>query len=250
MPRDLEDVLHYLLPDAGPPAPETPLLAVPLLGRDLVRCALLWNLAVEAARQGARVSLVVPEGRGTAPWPEAGRGPLGVEVIEVPGEGPAELARAAEAAAGTSAPRALRLVLVGVPAPWLAKGADAAALLRWVVCLARPDERESDESLALLRAVLEQAPRAQLGATVFGVRSLLEARRSFEGLAARVERELERPLASYGVLIDDVQLSRSIVARRPVALAQPTSSAARALADVASLCLADARLAQGASLDT
>ena len=249
MPRDLGDVLHYLLPEAGGPCPETPLLAVPLLGRDLVRTALLWNLAIEVARQGARVTLVVPEGGGAIPWPEAGRGPLGVEVIEVAGDGPAELARTAEAAARPSGSRAQHLVLSGVPAPWLTKGADAGALLRWVVCLARPDEHESDESLALLRAVVEQTPRAQLGATIFGVRSLAEARHSFEWLAARVERELERPLTSYGVLIDDVQLSRSIVTRRPVALAQPASSAARALADVASLCLAELRLVQGASLD-
>jgi hypothetical protein len=246
VPRDLGDVLHYFIPELeetggaseGSAAP----LSVPLLGRDVVRAALLWNLAVEAARQGARATLVTPAVAQDTPWPGAGRHPLGVDVIEVVGDEPSALARSAEAAA-RPAPAALDLpplVLAGVPAPWLAKGADAGALLRWVVALVRPDESEGDEIWSVLEAVAAQAPRARLGAVIFGVRSLGEARCTFERLAVRVERELSRTLASYGVLIDDVELSRSIVTRRPIALVHPASAAARALADVASLCLADA----------
>lgn len=244
MPRDLGDVLHYFLPELeGVPEPTragAALLSIPLVGSDLVRAALLWNLAVEAARQGARVTLLAPRGAECAAWPGAGRGPLGVELVEVAGEEPAELARAAELAAAQAG--AERLVLVGVPAQWLAKGADAGALLDWVMALVRPDDREREEGWGVLEAVASQAPRARLGAAVFGVRSLAEARHTFESLAARSERELGRELTSYGVLIDDVQLSRSIVTRRPIALSQPASSAARALADVASLWLADARI--------
>jgi len=247
VPRDLGDVLHYFLPEVeGAPQPArggAALLSIPLLGRDLVRAALLWNLAVEAARQGARVTLLAPSGADCAAWPGAGRGPLGIDLVEVPGEEPADLARAAEASAAQAGDDGL--VLAGVPAPWLAKGADAGALLDWVVALVRPDDRERDEGWAVLEAVASQAPHARLGAAVFGVRSLAEARHTFESIAARSERELGRELASYGVLIDDVQLSRSIVTRRPIALSQPASAAARALADVASLWLADARIASG-----
>jgi len=244
VPRELGDVLHYFIPELGAGGgidESAPALSVPLLGRDVVRAALLWNLAVEAARQGARAALVTPAAGPNAPWPGDRRQPLGVDVIEVAGDEPSALARAAEAAslqpASLDAPP---LVLAAVPAPWLAKGADAGALLRWVVALVRPDESEADETWGVLEAVAAQDPRARLGAVIFGVRSLAEARASFEKLAARVERELARPLASYGVLIDDVELSRSIVTRRPIALVHPTSPAARALADVASLCLADA----------
>jgi len=244
VPRELGDVLHYFIPEleAGesPPDAAATALAVPLLGRDLVRAALLWNLAVEAARQGARTTLITPVAAEDAPWPSAAPQPLGVEVLAVAGDEPEALARAAELAARPTAREARRLVLAGVPAPWLAKGADAEALLRWVVALVRPDEREGEETWNVLEAVGAQAPHAQLGAVIFGVRSLGEARRTFEKLALRVERELARTLTSYGVLIDDVELSRSILTRRPIPLVHPTSAAARALADVAALCLADA----------
>jgi hypothetical protein len=246
VPRELGDVLHYFIPELeeGSEAtdPSAPALAVPLLGRDVVRASLLWNLAVEAARQGARATLVAAAAGADAPWPSAGLQPLGVDVIEVAGDEPSALARSAEAAAQSAAAARTgpSLVLAGVPAPWLAKGADAGSLLRWVVALVRPEESESQETWSVLEAVAVQAPRARLGAAIFGVRSLAEARRTFERLAARVERELSRTLASYGVLIDDVELSRSIVTRRPIALVHPASAAARALADVASLCLADA----------
>ena len=244
MPRELGDVLHYFIPEIeeteGAPDGGVAPLAVPLLGRDLVRAALLWNLAVEAARQGARATLVTPIGADEAPWPSGTPQPLGVEVLGVAGDEPAGLARAAESATRHASRGARRLVMAGVPAPWLAKGADAEALLRWVVALVRPDEREGDETWSVLEAVGTQSPHAQLGAVIFGVRSLGEARRAFERLAARVERELARTLISYGVLIDDVELSRSIVTRRPISLVHPASAAARALADVAALCLADA----------
>ena len=83
MPRDLGDVLHYFFrEDAGrgpaPPEPPVatapraalPVIATPLSERDVVRAALLWNLAVEIARQGASASVVAPaEGDTSALWP-------------------------------------------------------------------------------------------------------------------------------------------------------------------------------------
>ncbi|MEB2346045.1 MAG: hypothetical protein OZ948_15050 [Deltaproteobacteria bacterium] len=245
MARELGDVAHYFLPGEPPGAGAggAHWIAVPLVPRDVARLALLWNLAVELARQGAPAALVAPAGETCTPWPEPGRGPLGVEVVE---SGSGELTALADAARDASARACTRghgtpLVLVAVPSAALRKGADAGPLLGRVLLLSRPDERELVETWAALDAIAEQSPGARIGVCVFGVRSLADARRTFEGLAQLAELELERTLTSYGVLIDDVHLSRSIVAQRPIALAQPGSPAARALTDVATMLLADAR---------
>jgi hypothetical protein len=124
VPRDLGDVLHYFFrEDAGrpaaapaapvPPAPATPraalpVIATPLSERDVVRAALLWNLAVEVARQGASASVVAPaQGDSSALWPEPGRGPLGAELVLTFADDLAGLARSAfevAAHAGASGP--------------------------------------------------------------------------------------------------------------------------------------------------
>jgi hypothetical protein len=246
VPRDLGDVLHYLLPQAEPGAAAesaAPLVSIPLLPRDVVRGALVWNLAVESARQGAAACLVAPAAATCSSWPAPGLGPLGLEVAKVGASDLPAFARSAEASARRNASRSATaaLALAAVPAAWLRDGAAPGPLARWLLVLTRPDERDLRETWAALEAVAARAPRARLGACVFGVRSLADARHTFESLAALAELELERPLVSYGVLIDDVHLSRSIVTRRPIPLAQPASSAARALADVAAMLLEDAR---------
>lgn len=245
MARELQDVVHYFLP--APVATERPgvsahLVSVPLAPHDVVRLALLWNLAVEAARQGARVALVVPGAGHCAPWLRPGSGPLGIEVMEVEAEQLSELADAARTAASRVATRhgGPPLVLVAVPVAWLRSDRDAGLLLDRVLLLTRPEERELLETWTALGAITERAPRARIGVSLFGVASLADARRAFEGLAALTELELARPIASYGVLVDDVHLSRSIVSQRPIALSQPAALAARALTDVAAMLLEDA----------
>jgi hypothetical protein len=137
-------------------------------------------------------------------------------------------------------------VLAAVPVASLHEQAEPGPLLRRVLLLARPDERELVEIWAALETISARAPGARIGACVFGVRTLADARRAFEGLAALAELEFERTITSYGVLIDDVHLSRSIVTQRPIVLAHPGSPAARALADVATMLLADARESEAA----
>ena len=245
MARELQDVVHYFLSApaaAGAPRSSAHLVSVPLAPHDVVRLALLWNLAVEAARQGARVALVVPGAGRCAPWLRPGSGPLGIEVTEVEADQLSDLTEAARNAESRMASRSggTALVLVAVPLAWLRSDAGASALLDQVLLLTRPEERELLETWAALGAISEQAPRARIGVSLFGVASLTDARRAFEGLAALTELELARPLASYGVLIDDVHLSRSIVSQRPIALSQPSTLAARALTDVAAMLLEDA----------
>jgi hypothetical protein len=68
-----------------------PILTLPIAGRDVVRAAFAWNLAVELARLGARTTLIAPRDPGVAPlWPEPGTGPMGADV---------HFARAADASA-------------------------------------------------------------------------------------------------------------------------------------------------------
>jgi hypothetical protein len=134
LPRDLVDVLDYLLPpgdsavhqvsDAQPaniapagmpitgsvdPSPAEnlgrvratrpaalPIVTLPIGDRDVVRAAFAWNLAVEIARLGGNATLVAPADTAESPlWPAQGRGPLGAQVVLVPAGDLGELNRAA-----------------------------------------------------------------------------------------------------------------------------------------------------------
>jgi hypothetical protein len=240
MPRDLGDVLHLFAPElgtavagAGEPAP--PLVGVAFAHPDPVQSALLWNLAVEIGRQQARVGVVAP---GALLGAAFGRDALGVAVERVEA-GPAAVASAAEQMLRRIEARERALVFGAFDTSWLAKSTEWSALLRWSLVFARPDERSLRDCAEALAAIATESPQARLGVTVYGVRNRTEARDCFEHLALGVERRFGCPLTSYGVLIDDVHLSRSIVTGRPIGLASPQSGAARALADVASLVLAD-----------
>jgi hypothetical protein len=165
---------------------------------------------------------------------------LGLEVVEVAADGLAGLVRGRTR--GTSARGGHpALAFAAVPPAWLsADEANEPLALNWMLLLARPDERELLDIWSALEVVARRAPTARIGACVFGVRTLADARHTFEGLATLAELELEHRLLSYGVLIDDIHLSRSIVSHRPIGLAHPGSAAARALADVAAMLIEDA----------
>jgi hypothetical protein len=134
LPRKLEDVLDYFLPEAGVPAsvkranahsdaelqptrpshpewspsanpiPRTradrpaalPIIALPIGDRDVVHAAFAWNLVVEFARFGASATLLAPADRAAASlWPPSGRGPIGAELELVCATNLRELNRAA-----------------------------------------------------------------------------------------------------------------------------------------------------------
>ncbi len=242
MPRQLGDVLHYFGPELegeasrAPPTREATALAVPLADGDLVRAALVWNLAVELARQGDRCAVLAPVSNGAgALWPRPGRGALGVEVRHAKDADFVEaLARLRGAGAGSAA-----FVLVPLTPASLAALPDRPCL-RGALVLARPEEGELANATSALERVAHSQPGAVLGASIFGVRSRTEAERTFDRLAETTERRLGRTLLSYGLLVDDLQLCRSIVTRHPVALSHPHGPAARALADVVRLLRQDA----------
>ena len=260
MPRDLADVLHYLLPEAEPKAARTPpvhagptparrpaalpLVGVPIGERDVVRSALTWNLAVEVARLGARAVVVAPKSEGDeALLPVSGIGPVGVEVVHSDARGLGELHRHAIDVAVDRAAEAPEggVVFVRIPPPWLAGLAESSSLLRWCLLFTSGDARELLETYGIAKLILGANECARVGITVHGARRLADAEQAFARLTRSTERHLGRELASYGLLVDDLDVYRAIVARRPIGLAHPQSPAARALRDVARLVLDDAR---------
>jgi hypothetical protein len=132
------------------------------------------------------------------------------------------------------------LVLVQVPPHWIAKETGGEPLLRWTLLFSAPERRELEQARTLARRLLLAVPGARVGVTIHGVSSIDEARRAFDALAMALEPELRPGLVSYGLLLDDLDVYRAIVNRRPIGLIRPQSRAARALADVARLLLGDA----------
>jgi hypothetical protein len=237
VPRDLGDVLHYFFQEAEPTRSNPVVMAVPLSERDVVRAALVWNLAVEVARRGGRTCVVTrPDDHREALWPRPGRGPLGVELVLPLADGPEELARAAR----ETAERGVGLVLVPVPPEWLEKAGDAGNLFERTLLLCSPSERDLRLAWSRIRTLLLARPRAEVGVTIHGPRSVAEARAAFDRLDQTSLREFGRNLVSYGLLVDDVHVCRAIVSRRPVGLTHPGAAAARALQDVARLLVEDA----------
>lgn len=238
-------MLHLFAPELAAPEDAVvvvdsggipPLIGVPLARPDAVRTALLDNVAVEAGRQGARVTLLAP---GAAAGADSGEtAPFGVESRRVEG-GPAAFASGAAEALRSVPRQDAALVFATYPAAWLQKGADLAGLLRWSLVFVRPEAASLTEATSALEAIAAHVPGARLGVSVYGVRSLVEARDCFEHLALGIERRLGCALTSYGVLMDDVHVSRSIVTGRAVGLSNPHTPSARAFADVARLLLGD-----------
>lgn len=267
MPRELGDVLDYLLPDArSRSAPEhsnerrpsaargprpsrlaaLPIVTVPIAGGDAVRAAFAWNLAVEIARLGASAALLGPRAPGAeAPWPPAGRGPIGAELVQVDAPDLGALNRAALDVAVSRAADAPDggVVLVRVPPEWLASPADGRALLRWVLLFSSPDSRDLREAYALAKRVVHAGNTTRIGVTIHGARRVGDARRAFERIAETSVEHLRHAPVSYGLLVDDLHVYRASVARRPIGLEHPQSRASRALRDVARLLLDDARAA-------
>jgi len=251
--RELRDVFHYFIPDDEAPPPPEPLcepggsplavVAVPVGESDVVRAAFVWNLAVEMARLGAAATVIAPGDEASESlWPPPGRGPLGAEFLPtfVP-DLPSLASRALEVASNRGAGcRSGGMVLVQVPPGWLDEARDAGPLLRWTLLFSGPEPRELEEACTLARRLFFAAPGIRVGVTIHGVRSIDEARGAFDALDSALEPELRERLVSYGLLLDDLDVYRAIVNRRPVGVIHPQSRAARALADVARLLLGDA----------
>lgn len=274
MARELSDVLDYFLP--GRETPETRVdptrpdaaeraqelgfrglvpLAVPVAERDVVPVAFVWNLAIEIARAERRAILLVPEEptlqplRECLPTPASSAAGVGPEFVFSGADDLGALARdardlgalphdARELGRGPRG-RGPALAPTLVPTRWIRPDPDGAPLLQHPVLFATPEASSLYASQALLERIFEAAPAAEPGVTIHGVDSIHEAERTFERLSLRCENSLGRPLRSYGLLLDDLQVYRAAVERRPVTAAKPNSLASRALTDVARLLIED-----------
>jgi hypothetical protein len=242
--RELADVIHYFLDDAGAECAAPPLIALPIGEKEPLRLAFVWNLAVELARRGVRPSLLVPEAsslRDLLPAPAVG-GVLAPELVLCSARTLGDFSRDIGRAVRSGRTDGLRLGLV--PSEWIAgEGAtpEAADLFRLTLLFAAPDPTDLEAVGELACRVADAAPGGVVGVTIHGVESVAEAREAFGRLAGPFEAKKGRALRSFGLLLDDLLVYRGVVERRPVVLSHPQSLAARALADLAGLVLADAR---------
>jgi len=266
VPSDLADVLHYFLPEAGTVESEVPserlegrrgsepgriaalpLVSVPIGEQDVVRAAFAWNLAVETARLGARAAVVAPiSDDAPALWPGRGVEPMGADVILTSAKSLGALYRDALDVAVDRAADASDggVIFVRVPPLWLRDPENGSSLLRWTLLFTSSDHRDLLETYGLAKLLCRSSSRAsRLGVTVHGARQVAEAEAAFDRLARSAATHLDRDLTSYGLLVDDLDVYRAIVAQRPIGLVHPQSAAARSLRDVALLILQDSRKA-------
>ena len=238
MARQLADVLHHFLGEAPAgerAAPAT--LALLSEADDAFAVAVAWNLAHELARLGLAVAWVTSLADEELLPPDA---TPGLTRLLSPAQDLTGLARATgEAAAKLGASRAPGLVLVRVPPGWIAPGAAADELLPWTLQLTAPESSLRSHTIAVARRALAARPGARLGVAVCDVRNVREASLAFDALARECAGRSDAQLTSYGVVLDDAELYRSLLARRPLALLRPDARATRSVADVARLLRAD-----------
>jgi hypothetical protein len=246
MARELRDVLHHFL-EEPPPQPRVrrqAVLAVPLGERDMVHSAFLWNLAAELAREGADAVVVAPAQRDAGPtWAELGGGG-GVRYVPTFAGNLGELAATVREVALPAAGRrgADALVLAEVPEEWLDEHDGLEPddpLLAWSLLFTTPETGDLRRALRRAGQLLARCQGAQVGVTVHGVHHVDEARDAFLFLAQAAEQHLGRPLLSYGLLLDDLDVYRAIVEQRALGAVRPQCRAARALRDVARLIRED-----------
>jgi hypothetical protein len=174
-------------------------------------------------------------------WPQAGTGPLGVELRPTLAKDLKSLDRITQEAASTTALRGAEpgLIFVGIPPTWLAACHSEPGLLRWTLLLTSSRTSDLKEILESTKMIVRSQPQARIGVTIHGAECRREAETAFERVARASRSDLGHDVRSYGLLVDDLHVYRAIVAQRPIGLAHPQSPAARALRDVAQLLLAD-----------
>jgi hypothetical protein len=235
MARELADVLHHFLGEAPPALRGPACLTVVSEPDDAFAASATWNLAHALLRRGLPVALVSSlddeELLPAEPTPGPAR-------LLAPARDADGLVRAvAEAGAKLDAGGAPGVVLLRLPPGWI--GRAAAPLLGATLQLVAPDLERRARALEHARSIFAAQPAARLGVTLCDVRSVEEAERAYTALARACAERSQARLTSYGVLLDDADLYRSLLARRPLPLLRPAARAARALADVARLLSED-----------
>ena len=274
MPRDLADVLHYFMPELVseedpphgsttaqcPPAPPPPVAApapqptqrfplatIPVADSDLVRASLVASLAEEISGVGGDATILTPNTPNAHDLFPTGLGESpGARVEQVDAESLGELhAQAAEFAVGLANEKTTGgVILVRVPPGWLRCADEVSELLDWLLLFSSPDQRNLSDTYALAAWILRENPAAEIGVTIHGASGRREAEDAFGLLARNIDQHFGRTLASYGLLLEDLDIYRSLVAGQTVGRAHPESPASVALRETAKLVFERARKAE------
>ncbi len=270
MPRDLADVLHYFMPEltaeedqsevlirsqqntrpnvvsthrSEPQAREQqtsalPLVALPVADHEIVRASLIASLAVEIAALGGNTTILTPATPNAEKlFPQRlGESPrMRVQVTQAEDLASLHSAAVELAVTGRADENQGGIVLVRIPPMWL-RGADhATELLEWLLLFTSPDQRNLANTYALAAMVLKENPTAEIGITVHGAKGSRDAEAAFGQLALSVEQRLGLNLASYGLLVEDLDIYRALVSGTTVGRAYPGSLSAQSLRAAAKL---------------
>lgn len=219
-------------------------LGIPLGERELVHAVYALSVALEAARQGARVVLLSPAWDAPAIWPTSAWGATEtIEVVVSPAVDLAALAREAQTLAverGRSASRG-GVVVTRIPSAWLDELAVVDDPIRWLLFFGSARRLDVDSLFARLRPLALGRLGLDVGLALVGPADSDGDPSAYDTLAGRCERELSLGLAHYGVLADDLDVCRAIAAGAPIACDSTDTPVARSIAGAARLVYQDAR---------
>jgi hypothetical protein len=265
LPRDLADVLHYFMPELARPDEETsappepnvhppkaeapaddllPLATVPVADSDLVRAGLVASLADEVTGLGGRSIILTPDTPNARAMFAGGGGNSETTRIEVlDAHSIHELAAAAvDRASALKEDEAIDgVVIARVPPAWLEGDEVPGELFDWLLLFTSTHERNLVDAYSLAARVLRENPEAEIGVTVHGAAARREGEAAFGLLARSVEQHLGRSVANYGLLLEDLDIYRSLAAGQAIGRAHPDSPANVSLREAAKLVFERAR---------
>lgn len=275
MPRDLADVLHYFMPEltgedpvSAPAIPALnsageatnernsrvdelatalPIIAVPIAEQQIVCASLVSGMADHIAALGGDATILTPNTpNARVLFLRSSVESDGARVQTTRAESLSALYSAAvelsETRGGDS--EAGGVVVVRVPPSWLRGAEDASDLLDWMLLFSATDARSLADTYALAAWALGENAKAEIGVTIYGAEGRREAESAFGALARSVEQRLGLSVASYGLLVEDLDVYRAIVTGRALGRSNPQSLAADGLREAAKLVFERARKAE------
>ncbi|MFT5441603.1 MAG: hypothetical protein ACI8W3_000644 [Myxococcota bacterium] len=227
-----------------------PLAAIIIDDREVVRASLIAGLADEIAALGGDATILTPRTHDCESlFPLMDCSPAhpeqsAVRVLISEAQNLAELHQAATEVARDRAGAGDGVVIVRIPPNWLRGAEEATELLDWLLLITATDTRNLADTYAMAARVWAENPSAEIGVTIYGAEGRREAEDAFGTLAQSAEQRLGQTLACYGLLVEDLDVYRAIVAREPIGRTNGNSIAAHALREAAKLVFERARKAE------
>ncbi len=232
MARTLGDVLHLFLGEERAPVVASQsaseararrtdrrrLVTCIADGTETLAIAIAWNLAAAHAALGTRTTWISTN---ASVWAPAASAPPALQQVRA--------ARAKDARAEAASAETDSVWLHLAPNPSVSE-----ELLSHALFFVSSETDASARCLAHMEGLRARAPGGELSVLIHGVTSRAEGRSVFARLAEAASRRLGGSglggsVSEAGVLVDDLEVYRSLVSRRPVCLAAPDSRAALAL---------------------